>query len=173
MSPRPTRRCCRASPTSSSRSSRGRCTIEPLGDEIARELGRFGPEAGIGAAVAAWPAAVGAEIARNAWPARFQRDGTLVVHVRDAVWGFELTQRAAEISPRLPQRPPLKFVPGPLPEGAAEPSPPAAEQPPAATLEQARQAAEWAARIDDEGLRRLVARAARASLARAASDRPV
>jgi hypothetical protein len=54
-------------------------------------------------------------------------------------------------------------------EDAPEPSPP----PPPATLEQAREAAEWAAEIEDERLRELVARAARASLARAAADRSV
>jgi hypothetical protein len=43
---------------------------------------------------------------------------------------------------------------------------------PEATLEQARDAAEWASAIDDEELRDLVARAARASLARAAVERP-
>ncbi len=40
------------------------------------------------------------------------------------------------------------------------------------TLEQAREAAEWASSIEDEELRELVARAARASLARAAAERP-
>ncbi len=144
--------------------------MEPLGDEVRRELGRFGPQAGVSDLVEAWPDAVGPEIARNAWPARVQRDGTLVVHVRDAVWGFELTQRAAEISPRLPGTPPLKFVPGPLAEPAAEePAGPQAG-PPQATLEQARDAARWAAAIEDGELRELVARAARASLARAASQ---
>ena len=64
----------------------------------------------------AWQAAVGDEIARNAWPARFQRDGTLIVHTKDAIWGFELGHRAAEIAERLPGKPALKFVPGPLPE---------------------------------------------------------
>ena len=53
--------------------------------------------------LAAWEAAVGPEIARNAWPARFQRDGTLIVHTKDAIWGFELGQRAAEIT-RAPAR---------------------------------------------------------------------
>jgi len=147
--------------------------MEPLGDELQRELGRLGPQAGIGDAVTAWPAAVGAEIARNAWPARFQRDGTLIVHARDAVWAFELTQRAAEISSRMPSKPQLKFIPGPVPEPAAAP---AAEAPPAApeaTAEQAAEAARWAAAIDDEELRELVAGAARASLARAANDRSV
>jgi len=147
--------------------------MEPLGDEVKRELGRFGPQGGIGDAVAAWPAAVGPEIARNAWPARFQRDGTLVVHARDAVWAFELTQRAAEIASRLPSAPPLKFVPGPIPEPAAAPAPEAPREPAEASPEQAAEAARWAAAIDDEELRELVAGAARASLARAANGRSV
>ena len=147
--------------------------MEPLGDEVKRELGRFGPQGGIGDAVAAWPGAVGPEIARNAWPARFQRDGTLVVHARDAVWAFELTQRAAEIASRLPRRPPLKFVPGPVPEPSAAPVAETTAVPPEATPEQAEEAARWAAAIDDEELRELVAGAARASLARAANDRSV
>jgi hypothetical protein len=120
----------------------------------------------MGEAVERWPAAVGDEIARNAWPARFQRDGTLVVHTRDAIWGFELTARATEISTRLPGRPPLKFVPGPLPEPGAAPPATAAQGPPPATLEERSRAAEWAAEIEDEELRDLVARAAAASLAR-------
>ena len=144
--------------------------MEPLGDEVKRELGRFGPQGGIGDAVAAWPAAVGPEISRNAWPARFQRDGTLVIHARDAVWAFELTQRAAEIAKRLELKG-LKFVPGPLPE--ASPAEVAAPSPvvPEASAEQRRQAAEWAAGIEDENLRKLVARAAETSLARSPNDR--
>ena len=144
--------------------------MEPLGDEVRRELRRFGPQAGIASFVEAWPKAVGPEIARNAWPARVQRDGTLVVHARDAIWAFELTQRTAEISPRLPSTPRLKVVPGPLPEPAPESLPSVAE-PPQATLAQARQAAKWAAPIEDDRLRELVARAARASLASAPADR--
>jgi Dna[CI] antecedent, DciA len=146
--------------------------MEPIGDDLKRELDRFGPQGGIGDAVAAWPAAVGPEIARNAWPARFQRDGTLLVHTRDAVWGFELTQRAAEISSRLPTSPPLKFIPGPVPEPSAEPAEGPSPPPPQATPEQAAEAARWTAGIEDEELRELVAGAARASLARAAADRP-
>jgi hypothetical protein len=146
--------------------------MEPLGDELKSELSRFGPQGGIGDTVAAWPAAVGEEIARHAWPARFTRDGTLLVNTRDAVWGFELTQRAAEISARLPTKPKLKFAPGPLPEASPEhPADPPPDRP-EATLEQAREAAEWASAIEDEELRELVARAARASLARAAAERP-
>jgi hypothetical protein len=122
--------------------------------------------------VEAWPAAVGEEIARNAWPARFQRDGTLIVHAKDAIWAFELGHRAAEITSRLPGSPPLTFVPGPVPEPAAPAgSGDAPPVPPAATLEEQRQAAEWAASIEDEELREAVARAAAASLAARADVR--
>jgi Dna[CI] antecedent, DciA len=146
--------------------------MEPIGSELRSELSRFGPQGGIGDTVAAWPAAVGAEIARHAWPARFTRDGTLLVNTRDAVWGFELTQRAAEISERLPTKPKLKFAPGPLPEATPERREVAVEDRPRATLEQAREAARWASEIEDEELRELVARAARASLARASAEHP-
>jgi hypothetical protein len=120
----------------------------------------------MGAVLEVWEEAVGVEIARNAWPARFQRDGTLIVHTRDAVWGFELAQRAAEISQRLPAQPALKFVPGPLPELGAEPAQATPPGSPPVTLEQQERAAEWAANIEDEDLRNLVAKAAALSLAR-------
>src|SRR3979490_818712 len=114
----------------------------------------------------AWEAAGGPEIAQNAWPARFQRDGTLIVHTRDAVWGFELGQRAGEISERLPAKPALKFVPGPLPELGAEPTKATPQGSPPATVEQQEQADKWAAEIEDEELRSIVAKAAALSLAR-------
>ena len=120
----------------------------------------------MGAVLEAWEGAVGPEIARNAWPARFQRDGTLIVHTRDAVWGFELGQRAAEITERLPAKPALKFVPGPLPELGQEAAAATRQGPPPVTLEQQEQAARWAAEIEDEELRNAVARAAALSLAR-------
>jgi hypothetical protein len=144
--------------------------VEPLGDDVRRELGRFGPQGGIGDVVAAWPAAVGEEIARSAWPARFQRDGTLIVHARDSVWAFELTQRAGEIQKRLGVQA-LKFVPGPLPEPGEEPTQATATAVAGPTLEQRRQAASWAAGIGDEELRKVVAKAAELSLARATNDR--
>jgi hypothetical protein len=125
----------------------------------------------MGDVLAVWEAAVGPEIARNAQPARFQRDGTLIVHCKDAIWGFELGHRAAEIGGRLPGTPALKFVPGPLPEPGAETGPAAPRGAPPASLEQRSQAAEWAASIEDEELRELVARAAAASLARSSAGR--
>ena len=120
----------------------------------------------MGDVLAAWEAAVGPEIARNAWPARFQRDGTLIVHTQDAIWGFELGHRAAEITARLPGKPALKFVPGPLPAPGAEPTQATPEGSPPITLEQRAKAAEWASEIDDRELRDLVARAAEISLSR-------
>ena len=145
--------------------------MDPLGDALARELKALGPNSAMSETVAAWPAAVGPEIARNAWPARFQRDGTLIVHTADAIWAFELGHRAAAISERLPGSPKLTFTAGPLPAPAAPEEP--APAPPAATLEQRRRAAEWAAAIEDEGLRKAVAKAAAASLAAARDDRSV
>jgi hypothetical protein len=144
--------------------------VEPLGDQIRAELSRVGADSGAGGAVTAWSKAVGEEIARNAWPARTQPDGTLVVHVRDAIWGFELTQRAAEISERLPGRPRLRFTPGPLPETASGP-PPAPR--PEASPEQVREASALTAGIADPNLRESVAKAIKAALVRTPNDRPV
>lgn len=147
--------------------------MDRLDREIGRELRRFGPAAGMAELLRAWPRVVGEGIARNAWPARFARDGSLVVHTADAVWAFELGQQAAEIAARLGKlvQKGIKFVPGPVPEPSAETTDAAREPPPAATPTQARQAAQWAAEVEDPELRELVARAARASLARAAADR--
>jgi Dna[CI] antecedent, DciA len=144
--------------------------MEPLGEQIRAEMRRVGAESGAGDAGSAWPAAVGEEIARNAWPARTQADGTLVVHVRDAIWGFELTQRAAEVSARLRGSPRLRFITGPLPDTARESAPPPTVE---ATPEQARTAAEIAAGIADPKLRESVAKVIKAGLARAADDRSV
>ena len=142
--------------------------MEPVGDQIRAELSRVGADSGAGDAVTAWPAAVGEEIARHAWPARTQPDGTLVVHVRDAIWGFELTQRAGEISARLPGRPRLRFTPGPLPDTTPEAS---SEPLPEASPEQAREAADLTAGIIDPNLRESVAKVIKSALARASHDR--
>jgi hypothetical protein len=107
----------------------------------------------------AWEAAVGPEIARNAQPARFQRDGTLIVHAKDSVWAFELQNRAAEIRPRLPEKPALKFVPGPLPEPGAEPPPATPQGSPPITLEAKEKAAEIASVVEDPALRDAISKA--------------
>jgi hypothetical protein len=144
--------------------------LDQIGGQIRAELSRVGADSSAGDAVTAWPAAVGDEIARNAWPARTQPDGTLVVHVRDAIWGFELTQRAAEISERLPGRPRLKFTPGPLPDMSPEPPP---ATPVEVSPEQAQEAAAITAGIVDPDLRESVAKAIKGALAQARNDRPV
>ena len=143
--------------------------MERIGDEVRRELGRFGPSAGMTEIVAAWPEAVGEAIAQNAWPARLARDGTLHVHAADAIWAFELGQRAQEIAERAGVER-IRFAPGPLPGPAEEPSPrrPAGPRP---LPEHVEQAAEITAGIEDEELRETVARAVAASLAREPSDR--
>jgi predicted nucleic acid-binding Zn ribbon protein len=150
--------------------------VEPLGDEVRKELGRFGPEGDIGRVVEAWPEAVGATIARNAWPARIARDGTLHVATRDSIWAFELGQQAGRISERLGELAPpaIRFTPGRIPEPGA---PPAAEQPAKPRVEpdpEARKlAATLASEIGNEELRGLVERAVAASLARVTDDRPL
>ncbi|HUZ14989.1 MAG TPA: DciA family protein [Gaiellaceae bacterium] len=144
--------------------------MEPVGEGIRGELHRLGIDSSAGVDQNdAWLAAVGPEIARNAWPARTQADGTLVVHVRDAIWGFELSQQAPEISTRLPGRPRLRFVPGPLPEDAPGEALPSS---PAPSPEQVREADEMAASIDDRELRESVAKVIKAALVRTPDDRP-
>ncbi len=153
--------------------------MEKIGEAVRRELGRFGTAGAMTDLVAAWPGVVGEQVAANAWPARFARDGTLLVSTSSSAWAFELGHLESEILPRLqeslgesaPAR--LKFAPGPLPEpppGVSEaPKAPLAEP----TWEQARDARSWAAEIDSEELRKTVEKAARASLARAGSGRSV
>src|SRR5215207_6757874 len=98
----------------SSRRSSSRWRRERLGGDVRRELSRFGPAAQLGELVERWPAAVGEAIARNAWPARFQRDGTLIVHAVSAAWAFELTQLEAHVKQLLGRLAPgrIRFVAG-------------------------------------------------------------
>jgi hypothetical protein len=149
----------------------------PIGDDIRRELARFGPAGAIGEIVEAWPAAVGDSIAANAWPARIGRDGTLHVATSSSAWAFELGLLEAEIRGRLEATlgssmpPRLRFVPGRLPEPAADAANdrPVRRSPP--TREEWQEAAQLAATIEDENLRKIVAKAAASSLA-ATSGRP-
>jgi predicted nucleic acid-binding Zn ribbon protein len=102
--------------------------MERLEDSVRGELGRFGPPEGdMVALVRAWPAAVGEENARRAWPARLTREGVLVVHATDSVWAFQLGMLASEILERLAAEAgdaapaSLRFVPGPVPAAPAAP----------------------------------------------------
>ena len=151
--------------------------MERIGGEVERELRRFGAPGSLPAAVAAWPRAVGEDVARNAWPARVARDGVLHVNTSSSAWAFELTQLAAVVLEQLaavmeadaPAG--LRFAPGPVPEPAAvapaETSKDALEPGP----ESLREAGELTASISDAELRVRVARAAALSLESARSDR--
>jgi hypothetical protein len=154
------------------RSRTGGWHPKEIGDAVREQVARFGPAAAIGPLVQAWPEAVGDAIADNAWPARFARDGTLLVSTSSSVWAFELTALEATMVERLraslgdaaPSA--IRFAPGRLPErgpdpDAAEPAPPLA-----VSKEHEQAAAELAAGIESEPLREAVARAAAASLAR-------
>jgi Dna[CI] antecedent, DciA len=144
-----------------------------IGDAVRRELSRFGPASGMAPLVEAWSGAVGPDIARNAWPARLGRDGSMRVHTRDAVWAFELAARAEEIRERLGELAPprLIFVAGPVPEPSlelvAEPSRRGVEP----SLEHRSRAASLVRGIGDEELRKIVAKTVALSLAAADSGR--
>jgi predicted nucleic acid-binding Zn ribbon protein len=114
-----------------------------------------------------WPAAVGDQIARFAWPARIGRDGTVHVHTADSVWAFELGRRAAEIAGRLGVEK-LRFAPGPVPSQEPAEAVRAAVRP---RPEDEARAAEIAAAITDENLRETVQKAVAFGLASDAVDR--
>ena len=155
--------------------------MERIGREVERELARGGSRDAIplAALTAAWPEVVGDAIARQAWPLRIARDGTLHVATSSATWASELGFLADEIVERLrdrlgpdaPSR--LRCAVGPVPEsGADEPEPePLMGPPPEVPAEIGAEADSAASAIDDPELRELVARAARASLLKARSGR--
>jgi hypothetical protein len=147
--------------------------MERVGSDVARELRRFGPVAGLEPLLEAWANAVGPEIARNAWPARRGRDGTLHVHARSAAWAFELAQLEPRIREALGDIAPtrLRFAVGPLPEPSL-PSPTASrEKLLEPSEEHVRRGADLTAEINDESLRKVVAKTVALSLAKAQSDR--
>ena len=124
-----------------------------------------------------WTDAVGEAIARNAWPARIARDGTLHVATSSASWAFELAQLEADVLNRLraatgkdaPAK--LRFAVGKLPELGQENDDRGDRVAPTPGPEELRKAEELAAEIGDEELRKVVAKAAAQSLARGRDDR--
>jgi hypothetical protein len=150
-----------------------------IGDDVRRELGRLGPGGAIADVVAAWPDAVGDSIARNAWPARIARDGTLHVSTSSSAWAFELGLLEDELRGRLlarlgeetPAR--LRFAPGPLPEAGTPGPEQEPNRAPQVTEQHVQAGEELSATISDENLRKIVAKAAAASLANRPNDRPV
>jgi hypothetical protein len=158
--------------------------MERIGNEVERTLSTSGGGHVLALAelTSAWPAAVGEAVARNAWPLRIGRDGTLHVATTSSTWAFELDRLAPEITGRLEaalgDRAPakLRFRVGPVPEpGSPSPSPgpPAGrERPSDETPEVTARADSAASEIADPELRELVARAARASLSRQPREGP-
>lgn len=151
--------------------------MDRLGSEVERELRRFGAAGAMPAIVAAWPAAVGDEVARNAWPARIARDGVLHVNASSSAWAFELTQLAQVVLERLravlDEDAPtgIRFAPGPVPEPPAPPAEEGAALLPEPSAEDRAEARRLAAAVGPGELRERIAEAAARSLQRARSDR--
>ncbi len=136
------------------------------------------PDAGALADVTrVWPEVVGDAIARAAWPQRIARDGTLLVAATSSTWAFELGLLAEEILAKLAAAvetgapAAIRFSPGPVPEPPAPTAATAPATPPEIDAGTRLLAEELTAAMADEELRTTIARAAAASLARAASDR--
>jgi hypothetical protein len=150
--------------------------MERLGDSLRDELTRLGPEGGMADVLAAWPESVGTMVAANAWPARIARDGTLHVNTSSSAWAFELGQLAPTILERLSEKlgesapKALRFAVGHLPEPAAEELGDARTDIPEPDPEALQRAAELAAGIEDEELRKRVQRAVALGLAGGSSD---
>jgi hypothetical protein len=143
--------------------------MDPLGPDIRSELARYGPQAGMAELVERWPEVVGDAIARNAWPARIARDGTVHINTADSVWAFELGQKAAEIAGKLGVEK-LRFAAGPLPEADEEA---AVAAPVETTPEDEERARAIASSISDQNLRESVQKAVSLSLARGREDTPI
>jgi hypothetical protein len=150
---------------------------EPIGSEVRRELSRFGPQGSMGEIVAAWPTAVGPAIAANAWPARVARDGTLHVAAASSAWAFELTQLSSSVLARLQEHlggvspSGLRFAVGPLPELGSDAETIVERTVPKPSGAHRAEGERIASEIEDEELRKAVARAAAASLAASSGQR--
>ena len=136
------------------------------------------PDAGaLAGVVRVWPAAVGDAISRAAWPQRIARDGTLLVAASSATWAFELGLLADEILGKLAAAvgegapTAIRFSPGAVPSPPAPVGGAAVAVPPEIDDATRLLAAELTLAMTDDELRATIARAAAASLARAASDR--
>jgi len=97
------------------------------------------------------------------------------VNTSSSAWAFELGQLEAGIRESLGALAParIRFAPGPLPEAGEEVGEEARPAPVEVSLEDRARGAQLAGGIADENLRKVVARAAAASLARARADRSV
>jgi hypothetical protein len=151
----------------SSRDAGRRSRLAPLSESLGGALRAAGdaPEA-LAAVARAWPRAVGELVAREAWPVRLQRDGTLVVHCRSSVWASELSLLAGSVRESLVREgvapaPPLRFAVGTVPRRASEH---AAPDPPPLSAPDRRQLEALVADLPEGPLRSAAARAIETSL---------
>jgi hypothetical protein len=152
--------------------------MERIGTEIRTELARLPGAPGTTGVAAVWEEVVGPAVARNAWPGRVGRDGTLHVATSSAAWAFELSQLAptllAGLRDALGDASPtaVRFAPGRIPEPARVVTlAPGEHREP--TEESRRQAAELTASIADEELRAHIRNAAALSLSSRFSGRSI
>ncbi len=154
--------------------------MEKIGRSVENVLSRAGGDTALALTeiTAVWPQAVGEAVAREAWPLRIARDGTLHVATTSSTWAFELDRLSLEIEeqlrvllgPATPKK--LRFRVGPVPEPGGAPA--VTEGPAEAAFVSAEAFAEatsLTSEVEDPELRELIARAARASLSRASSGR--
>jgi predicted nucleic acid-binding Zn ribbon protein len=92
--------------------------LEDIGAILGRALGGSVPDARLAAVCSAWRAAAG-PLADEAWPARFARDGGLILNCSSAVLAGDLSMRAPELLGRLREHacelPALRFRVGTVP----------------------------------------------------------
>jgi hypothetical protein len=146
--------------------------LEPVG-RLVGAAGAGAPEALV-RVVRAWPAAAGELVAREAWPARIGRDGTVTVHCRSAVWASELIHLTTRLTAALESAGAgpvagLRFVVGSVPE---RPPPPPEVSRRAVSEGEAAAVRGWASAVRDPALRAVVEQAALASVARRAEGVP-
>jgi hypothetical protein len=154
----------------------GRYGLPPsIRDSVHHELDRLGEGPG-GADLAdlasGWAEAVGDTIARNAWPARRRRDGTVLVHTSSSAWAQELTHLEEQVRAKLGQAAPrLRFVVGPLPEAGRESVPDERRSLHRPTEREDAQAAEMTREVSVEAVREAIRKACALSLAAQRTER--
>tara|TARA_B100000686_G_scaffold287648_1_gene313239 strand:+ start:824 stop:1294 length:471 start_codon:yes stop_codon:yes gene_type:complete len=147
---------------------------ESLSGSLESELIRLGAKDNVLAVTHSWPEAVGPEIARNAWPARIRRDGTLVINTRTSVWAFELNQMAEEIRVRLkPEPSQIKFVVGVVPEPVGKKEDLEKKPLKSPTPESAKSAKSLASEVTSDSVRKALEKAASLSLSNPHDDRTI
>jgi predicted nucleic acid-binding Zn ribbon protein len=92
--------------------------LEDIGSILGRALGGSAPDARLAAVCAAWKTAAG-PLADDVWPARFARDGALILNCTSGVLAGDLTMRSQDLLAKLRQQacelPALRFRVGPVP----------------------------------------------------------